>query len=118
MKGGVCPLALEAIKNGAATGRGGKGTIFMWAAGNGAASADNATYDSFNSSIYTISVGALNDLGGRADYSEPGACLHVVAPAGGENFGDRKQATLTTDLEGDWGDSPGKAESGFGPAWP
>ena len=118
VKGGVGPLTLAALEYGALTGRGGKGTIFMWAAGNGGIENDNVGYDSYNSSIYTISVGALNDLGRRAGYSEPGACLHVVAPSGGDDSGGRMQATLTTDLQGEWGDNPAQAENGFGPIWP
>ncbi len=103
-KGGAGTLAREALRNGATTGRGGRGNIFVWAAGNGGAALDNAGYDSYNGSIYTISVGALTDLGGKADYSERGACLVVSAPSGGEtSTGPRVQGTTTTDLVGDFG---------------
>ncbi len=117
-KGGAGPLALAALQQGVERGRGGRGTIFMWAAGNGGTVQDNANYDSYNSSIQTISVGALNDRGARASYSEPGACLVVVAPAGGDPDAGREQATITTDLAGDFGENPAKAEAGFGPVWP
>ena len=102
--GGVGSLALAALENGVSIGRGGKGTIFVWAAGNGGLEMDNANYDGFNSSIYTVSVGALNDQGRRADYSERGACLLVSAPSGLETRESaRRQGTTTTDLLGDAG---------------
>ena len=102
VKGGAGTLALAALQNGVNTGRGGKGNIYVWAGGNGGVALDNAGYDSYNGSIYTISVGALNDLGQRADYSERGACLVVAAPSGAEQNG-RQQGTTTTDLLGDFG---------------
>lgn len=80
VKGGAGTLALAALRNGVTSGRGGRGSIYVWAAGNGGAKLDNAGYDSYNGSIFTISVAALNDLGQRADYSERGACLVVTAP--------------------------------------
>lgn len=102
VKGGAGPLAMAALRTAALQGRGGRGTILVWAGGNGGAAGDNANYDSYNSSIYTVSVGALNDLGQKADYSERGACLVVSAPAGAENNG-RPQGSITTDLLGDFG---------------
>jgi subtilisin-like proprotein convertase family protein len=102
VKGGAGTLALAALQNGVNTGRGGRGNIFVWAAGNGGVALDNAGYDSYNGSIYTISVAALNDLGQKADYSERGACLVVSAPSGAEQNG-RQQGTTTTDLLGDFG---------------
>ncbi len=101
VKGGAGTLALAALKNGVTSGRGGRGSIYVWAAGNGGAKLDNAGYDSYNGSIYTVSVAALNDLGQRADYSERGACLVVTAPSG--NDATRAQGTTTTDLVGDFG---------------
>lgn len=104
VKGGAGTLALAALQNGVNTGRGGKGNIYVWAAGNGGVALDNAGYDSYNGSIYTVSVGALNDLGKKADYSERGACLIVVAPSGAESGdGTRPQGTTTTDLVGENG---------------
>lgn len=106
VKGGAGTLALAALQNGVNIGRGARGSIFVWAAGNGGAGLDNAGYDSYNGSIYTISVGALTDLGTKADYSERGACLIIAAPSGAETEGlpnTRLQGTTTTDLVGDYG---------------
>jgi subtilisin-like proprotein convertase family protein len=103
-KGGAGTLALAALQTGVTSGRSGKGNIYVWAAGNGGIALDNAGYDSYNGSIYTISVGALNDLGQKADYSERGACLIVAAPSGAESGdGTRPQGTTTTDLVGENG---------------
>lgn len=92
------PLMAAAFANGTANGRGGRGTIFVWAGGNGGGIGDNANYDGYANSIYTIAVGALNDLGRRASYSEPGANVLISAPAG--NDATRPQGTSTTDLVG------------------
>ena len=115
VKGGAGTLALAALRNGVTSGRGGRGSIYVWAAGNGGAKLDNAGYDSYNGSIFTISVAALNDLGQRADYSERGACLVVTAPSG--NDATRSQGTTTTDLVGDFGYNRSDVTSGpVGPA--
>lgn len=94
-------LLQTAIQKGAEQGRGGHGTIYVWAAGNGARQGDNANNDGYVNSIYTVGVGALNDLGKRASYSEPGACLVISTPSG-RDF-QRPRGTVTTDLTGDFG---------------
>lgn len=91
------PLTIAALANAAATGRGGRGTIILWAGGNGAENGDNSNYDSYANSIYTIAIGATDSKGDRAGYSEPGANLVVCAPSSGRG------ATLgivTTDIAG------------------
>ena len=50
-------------------GRNGKGNIYVWAAGNGG-SDDSCAADGYTGSIYTISVGAANDIGDPAWYDE------------------------------------------------
>ncbi len=92
------PLTRAALSNSVITGRNGLGTIFVWAGGNGRLSQDNANYDGFANSIYTISVPAVNDLGRQAAYSEPGACHVVAAPSGSGYAG-----IVTTDLVGESG---------------
>ena len=47
-------------------GRDGKGSIFVWANGNGG-TADDCAADGYSSSIYTISVGAIG-VGGEPSY--------------------------------------------------
>ena len=51
-------------------GRGGKGSIFVWAAGNGGFNYDSCAADGYVQSIYTIPIGALNSTGSPAGYDE------------------------------------------------
>lgn len=95
------PLTLAALESALSQGRGGLGTIFVWSAGNGGNEQDNANNDGYVNHPGTIAVGALNDLGNRADYSEPGACLVVSAPSGNDKA--RLPGSFTTDLIGERG---------------
>jgi hypothetical protein len=52
-------------------GRGGKGSLYVWAGGNGGIFDDNMNYDGYANSRYTISVGAVNEGGGPAFYRYP-----------------------------------------------
>ena len=75
----------SAIEESIASGRGGLGEIFVWAAGNGGAGLDRVDYDPYASSRYTIAVGAIGDLDHRPSYSEKGSSLMVVAQSSGNN---------------------------------
>lgn len=90
------PLTLAALEESAHSGRGGKGTIFVWPGGNGLDAGDNANYDGFANSIYTIAVTGVTDQGLQTDYGEPGACLVVAIPSGSLN----RSLVVTTDLQG------------------
>lgn len=95
------PLAEEARLDGIQRGRGGRGVIYVWAAGNGGEEDDDANYDGYANSPQVIAVGALTDRGERCAYSEKGACLCVSAPAGRD--GVRNPGTWTTDLSANRG---------------
>lgn len=98
--GPIGPLTQAAIINGATTGRGGLGTIYVWAGGNGGdITNDNVNYDAFANSRYTIAVGAIDDDGVRSSYSDPGA--PVIVTAYSNSFGG--PGITTTDLEDDEG---------------
>lgn len=99
---GAGPLLEQALEQGAREGRGGKGSIFVWAGGNGAENQDNMNYDGRANSIFTIAVGSVNDAGRHPSYSEPGAGLVVVAPSS-DSFGLNGRGIATTDLTGDEG---------------
>jgi len=98
------PLATAALKNAAETGRGGKGEIFCWAGGNGKLDGDNSNLDGYANSIYVIGVGACDDRGIQADYSESGANLIVSAPSSATG----RPGIVTTDLTGTAGYNTGK----------
>jgi subtilisin-like proprotein convertase family protein len=83
------------VENGIANGRGGLGTIYVWAAGNGRSANDNVNYDGYASSRYTIAVGATGGNGVFSSYSEPGASMLVNSPSSYSGAG-----TTTVDLVG------------------
>lgn len=99
------PLTAAAFATAATTGRGGLGTIFVWAGGNGKAANDNSNYDGYANSIYTIAVGAVTNTGAQSYYSEPGANLVVCAPSNG----GADPGITTTDLIGNNGYNTGVA---------
>ncbi|OYV06473.1 MAG: hypothetical protein CFE26_06120, partial [Verrucomicrobiales bacterium VVV1] len=77
-------LTKAALADATATGRGGLGSIILWAGGNGGDVRDNSNYDGYANSIYTMAIGAYDSQNRRAYYSEPGANLIVVAPSSGD----------------------------------
>ncbi|TAG09518.1 MAG: hypothetical protein EAZ42_06650 [Verrucomicrobia bacterium] len=79
------PLTLSALENSCLTGRSGRGSIFVWAGGNGGHLQDNSNYDGYANSIYTIAIGAIDSRGNRSYYSEPGSNIIVCAPSDGNN---------------------------------
>ena len=85
-------------------GRGGRGTIYVYSAGNDAQSGDDVNYSGFTKHMSTIAVAALNDLGRRASYSTYGAATVISAPAGLDST--RFQGTSTTDVQGTNGYNP------------
>lgn len=97
-----------ALERNVTEGRGGRGNIYVWAAGNGGLNGDNSNYDGYNASPYTISVGAVGHDDIRTGYSEPGANLLVVAPSGGRGGG-----IVTTDNTGLFGYSDGDIYENF-----
>jgi len=73
------PLLQRALQRGVRTGRGGRGSIYVWAGGNGRQETDNVNYDGYANSRFVIAVAALTPWGQQADYSESGAALLVSA---------------------------------------
>ena len=80
---------VHAVQN----GRGGKGNIFVFAAGNGAGAGDNCNFDGYTNSIYSITVGAIDRKGMHPFYSEKCSAQLVVTYSSGS--GD---AIHTTDV--------------------
>jgi subtilisin-like proprotein convertase family protein len=103
------PLTRAAFENGVANGRGGLGSIYVWAAGNGLEADDNVNYDGYANSRYTIAVTAVDDDGRQAYYAEPGAPILVAAPGGGLTAD-----LTTTDRTGSAGYSSGDYATDFG----
>ncbi|OJJ49296.1 hypothetical protein ASPZODRAFT_1445842 [Penicilliopsis zonata CBS 506.65] len=86
-------LIQRAMVNGVQNGRHGKGSIYVFAAGNGASSDDNCNFDGYTNSIYSITVGAIDREGKHPSYAESCSAQMVVAYSSGS--GD---AIHTTDV--------------------
>jgi len=56
-------LATRAFLQGIASGRGGKGSIFVWASGNGGRDYDNCNCDGYTNSVWTLSVSSATENG-------------------------------------------------------
>lgn len=58
-------------------GRGGLGSIFVWASGNGGREHDSCNCDGYTNSIYTLSISSTTQFGNVPWYSE--ACSSTLA---------------------------------------
>jgi len=104
----------NAVLDGVTRGRDGKGTIYVWAGGNGGSDGvDNSNYDYQANNRHVISACAVAGNGEKASYSEPGANLWVCAPGGDEQWlqvggqsGWYYLGMTTTDLIGSAGVNP------------
>uniref|UniRef100_A0A673ZBD1 Neuroendocrine convertase 1 n=1 Tax=Salmo trutta TaxID=8032 RepID=A0A673ZBD1_SALTR len=72
-------LASKAFEYGIQKGRGGKGSIFVWASGNGGRQGDNCDCDGYTDSIYTISISSASQQGLSPWYAEK--CSSTLATA-------------------------------------
>ncbi|ROT39344.1 KEX1 protease [Sodiomyces alkalinus F11] len=86
-------LIKRAMLKGVQEGRGGLGSIYVFASGNGANKDDNCNFDGYTNSIYSITVGAIDRTGQHPYYSERCSAQMVVAYSSGA--GD---AIHTTDV--------------------
>ncbi|CAB0008534.1 unnamed protein product [Nesidiocoris tenuis] len=76
-------------------GRGGKGSIFVWASGNGGRDHDNCNCDGYTNSIWTLSISSATEKGLVPWYSE--ACSSTLATTYSSGSTGEKQI-VTTDL--------------------
>ncbi|NWR24045.1 NEC1 convertase, partial [Emberiza fucata] len=72
-------LAQKAFEYGINQGRNGKGSIFVWASGNGGRQGDNCDCDGYTDSIYTISISSASQQGLSPWYAEK--CSSTLATA-------------------------------------
>ena len=94
------PLA-DAINNVFDNGRGGKGALVLFAAGND----DRELADDELEAVRGVfAIGAINNLDDKTPFTNRGNCLDLVAYTG----------TLTTDISGPDGEDPGDYTSLFG----
>ncbi|KAK1157158.1 proprotein convertase subtilisin/kexin type 4-like [Acipenser oxyrinchus oxyrinchus] len=88
-------LAREAFLRGITSGRGGLGSIFLWASGNGGFRSDNCNCDGYTNSMYTLSVGSATQRGTAPWYSEACSSILTTTYSSGSQH-DRK--IITTDI--------------------
>ncbi|XP_063243301.1 furin-like protease 1 [Bacillus rossius redtenbacheri] len=88
-------LATRAFIEGVTRGRAGKGSIFVWASGNGGRDHDNCNCDGYTNSIWTLSISSATEAGQVPWYSE--ACSSTLATTYSSGSAGQKQV-VTTDL--------------------
>ncbi|KAK3107542.1 hypothetical protein FSP39_016971 [Pinctada imbricata] len=76
-------MALTAMRYGIDFGRGGYGSIYVVASGNGGRKSDNCNYDGYANSIYTVTIGAVDETGHMPFYAEECASMLAVTYSSG-----------------------------------
>jgi subtilisin-like proprotein convertase family protein len=84
-------LIAKAMLNGIQNGRGGKGSIFVFAGGNGGASDDQCNFDGYTNSIYSMTIAAVDREGLHPYYSE--MCAANIASGWSSGSGDHIHTT-------------------------
>lgn len=79
-------LIQKAMLNGVQNGRGGKGSVFVFASGNGANAGDQCNFDGYTNSIYSVTVSSIDYKGERPYYSEGCAANMVSTYSSGSNW--------------------------------
>ncbi|XP_031635657.1 furin-like protease 1 isoform X2 [Contarinia nasturtii] len=88
-------LATRAFIEGVTKGRKGKGSIFIWASGNGGKDHDNCNCDGYTNSIWTLSISSATERGLVPWYSEK--CSSTLATTYSSGSKEERQV-VTTDL--------------------
>ncbi|XP_072049792.1 proprotein convertase subtilisin/kexin type 7-like [Amphiura filiformis] len=95
---GPHPLAQAALKHGVLAGRRGRGSLFVVASGNGGRNDDNCNYDGYANSMYTITIGAVDERGQMPYYAEECASMLAVTFSSG-SVGKRNIVTTDWTLD-------------------
>lgn len=99
-----------ALYAGQLRGRLGKGSIYVWAAGNGRDEGDSCAFDGYASSPFVNAIGAVDYNGDQSWYSESCAALMAVTPSNGA----RGHGITTVDRVGAAGYDAGECTNSFG----
>lgn len=98
--------AQAALAIGVQKGRDGKGSLYVWATGNGGIYSDCCAADGYVSSRFTISIGSINEFGRRPCFMEKCSSTMGVVPSGGDTCDDTSYHSgprirvVTTDING------------------
>lgn len=96
------PLVKKALINGISNGRNKRGSIFVFASGNGAYQGDNCNFDGYTNSIYSITVAAVDRNNLQPFYSESCSANMVVTYSS-----NARDHISTTDVHGKCTDKHG-----------
>ncbi|KAL6948469.1 hypothetical protein ACO0QE_000935 [Hanseniaspora vineae] len=80
---GPSDLVKKALTKGIQEGRNNKGSVYVFASGNGAMYGDNCNFDGYTNSIYSITVGAIDYKGLHSPYSESCSAVLTVTYSSG-----------------------------------
>ena len=75
-------LASRALAEGIVFGRGGRGSIYIWASGNGGLVGDDCNADGYSNSLYTLTVSGSTRGGHPPQYAETCAATFVSTYSG------------------------------------
>lgn len=88
---------LSALVSGVLNGRGGRGSIFVFAAGNGHLGTDNCNYDGYANGAFALTIGAIGADNSVPYYMEEcAAMLAVTYSSGGSHRGDKSLPKIST----------------------
>lgn len=94
---GPGPLARRAFIEGVLKGRKGRGSIFVWASGNGGQYVDNCNCDGYTNSIFTLSISSATQGGNKPWYLEECASTLATTYSSGTPLHDKSMATCDQD---------------------
>lgn len=96
-------LAAQTFVNGVRHGRNGKGSIFVWASGNGGKKQDNCNCDGYTNSIYTISISSATQRGKKPWYLEE--CSSTLATTYSSGTPTKDENIVTADQSNEYVDA-------------
>ncbi|CAH0718190.1 unnamed protein product, partial [Brenthis ino] len=95
---GPGPLARRAFIYGVTSGRRGKGSIFVWASGNGGRHTDSCNCDGYTNSIFTLSISSATQGGYKPWYLEE--CSSTLASTYSSGTPGHDKSVATVDMDG------------------
>ncbi|KAJ2949490.1 hypothetical protein O0L34_g15413 [Tuta absoluta] len=95
---GPGPLARRAFIYGVTSGRRGKGSIFVWASGNGGRHTDSCNCDGYTNSIFTLSISSATQGGYKPWYLEE--CSSTLATTYSSGTPGHDKSIATADMDG------------------
>lgn len=96
-------LAAQAFVNGVRNGRKGRGSIFVWASGNGGRKQDNCNCDGYTNSIYTLSISSATQRGQKPWYLEE--CSSTLATTYSSGTPTKDENIVTADQSNEYADA-------------